>query len=399
LWLTGAIPVTRGQSTNVTLEEGLRALKAGQFAQAREILSQVVKRSPSAENISYLAMAEAGTGDLARAIADFQQSIRLGNHSADLRYNLAVAYLKSGWAEDGIRELRAALTKDPKYQPPVFALGVALLDAKQPGQVIPYLQQTRTLSPHDAEIRANLVRAQLELGNNSAALTTIDEAVRAIPRDARLLVTLANVCLQYGQVQKARSMFEGANEAEPHDASIELSLARVCLRAGEPKEALAVLKYVPPEAGRPGETMYLRGEAQALIENFVVAEVDLSAALEADPRNADYLLANAWLKQLELQYDEALKIPDRARALDAQLPAIAYRAAVNYFSLGKFPETIKACQEGLQLAPDYAEAYFIMGVAELQKKYYSAAESAFRHAVTLKPDTRQFHLLRRSGPI
>jgi tetratricopeptide (TPR) repeat protein len=393
LRLAGAIPVGYGQSTNVALEDGIRALQAGQFAQARRILSKVVKRSPSAENISYLAMAEAGTGDLGRAIADFQQSIRLGNHSAGVHYNLGIAYLKSGRPEDGIRELRLALARDPEFEPPMHALGIALLDVGRPNEAVPYLEQARTLSPRDSEVWAKLVRAQFELGNSSAALKTIDQAVRAIPGNTRLLVTLADLSLQHGQAQKARSMLEGANEAQPRDASIELSLARACLQAREPKEALAVLKDVPPEAGRPGETMFLRGEAQALTENFVVAEVDLSAAVEADPQNVEYLIAYAWLKQLETQYEEALEILDRARKLDAQLPAIPYRVAVNYFSLGKFPETIKACQEAIQLAPGYAEAYMIMGVAELQKKDFSAAEVAFRHAVTLKPNTEQFHLL------
>jgi tetratricopeptide (TPR) repeat protein len=393
LRLAGAIPVGPEQNTNIALQDGIRALQAGQFAQARKIFSKVVKRSPSAENISYLAMAEAGTGDLARAIADFQQSIRLGNHSASVHYNLGIAYLKSRRPEDGIRELRAALARDPEFEPPIHALGTALLDVGRPNEAVPYLEQARTLSPRDSEVWANLVRAQFELGESSAALKTVDQAVRAIPGNISLLVTLANLSLQHGQVQKARSMLEGANEAQPRDASIELSLARACLQTGDPKEALAVLKDVPPEAGKPGETMFLRGEAQALTENFLVAEADLTAALEVDPRNVDYLIAYAWLKQLETQYEEALEILHRARELDAQLPAIPYRVAANYFSLGKFPETISACQEAIQLAPGYAEAYALMGVAELQKKDFIAAEDAFRHAVTLKPNTEQFHLL------
>jgi len=393
LRLAEAIPVGPGQRTNVALEDGIRALQAGQFAQARRILSKAVKRSPSAENIGYLAMAEAGTGDLALAIADFQKSIRLGNRSAGVHYNLGITYLKSGRPEDGIRELRAALAKDPEFEPPMHALGTALLGVGRPNEAIPYLEQARRLSPRDSEVWTNLVRAQFELGDSNAALKAIDQAVQAIPGNISLLVTLAGLSLQHGQAQKARSMFEGANQAQPGDASIELSLARACLQAGEPKEALAVLKDVPAEAGRPGETMFLRGEAQALTENFVVAEVDLTAAVEADPRNVDYLIADAWLKQLETEYDEALEILAKARALDARLPSIPYRIAVNYFSLGKFPETIKACQEAIQLAPGYAEAYMIMGVAELQKKDFAAAEVAFRQAATLKPNTEQFHLL------
>jgi tetratricopeptide (TPR) repeat protein len=139
--------------------------------------------------------------------------------------------------------------------------------------------------------------------------------------------------------------------------------------------------------------MFLRGEAQALTRNFVVAEVDLSAAVDADPGNPEYLIAAAWAKQLESKYQEALQILDRARILDVQLPAIPYREAVSYFSLGKFPETVKACEEAIRLSPGYAEAYMLMGVAKLQRKDFRAAEEAFRQAVTLRPGVAEFRLL------
>jgi tetratricopeptide (TPR) repeat protein len=393
LWLAGSVAVRGGQSTNVALEDGIRALKAGEFAQARRILSEVAKLSPSAENISYLAMAEAGTGDLAQAIADFQHSIRLGNDSAGVHYNLGIAYLKSGQPEDGIRELRLALARDPKYPAPAYPLGAALLDIGRPREAVPYLEQARTQSPRNAEIWASLIRAQFEIGNSTAALQAVDQAVQAIPGDARLLVTLADLCLQHGQAQKARFLLENANEVDPREPSIALALARVSLQVGEPKEALFVLRDLPSEAGKPGETMFLRGEARALTENLVVADSDLSAAVEADPQNVDYLIAYAWVKQLELNYQEALTILDKARALNAQVPAIHYRAAVNYFSLGKFTETIKACEETIQLAPSYAEAHMLMGVVELQKKDFGPAEVDFRHAVTLRPGVPEFHLL------
>jgi tetratricopeptide (TPR) repeat protein len=393
LCLAGSVAFGGGQSTHVTLEDGIQALKAGEFAQARRILSEVVRLSPSPENISYLAMAEAGTGDLAQAIADFQQSIHLGNDSAGVHNNLGIAYLKSGQPQDGIRELRLSLARDPKYPAPVYPLGLALLDIGRQREAVPYLEQARAQSPRNAKIWASLIRAQFGLGNSAAALQTVDQAVQAIPADARLLATLAQLCLKQGQAQKARSLLENANEANPREPNIALALARVSLRTGEPKEALFVLRDLPPEAGKPGETMFLRGEAQALTANLVVAESDLSAAVEADPQNVDYLIAYAWVKQLELKYKEALTILDKARALNAQVPAIHYRAAVNYFSLGMFTETIKACEEAIRLAPSYAEAHMLMGVVELQKKDFRAAEAAFRHAVTLKPEAAEFHLL------
>ena len=67
---------------------------------AQQIFAQLVKDAPSAENLGYLAMAEAGAGNLAQAIGHFQRSIRLGNNWASVHYNLGIACLQAGRRED-----------------------------------------------------------------------------------------------------------------------------------------------------------------------------------------------------------------------------------------------------------------------------------------------------------
>ena len=43
----------------------------------------------------------------------------------------------------------------------------------------------------------------------------------------------------------------------------------------------------PVEAGLPGEPMYLRGEARTMTNEYVIAEVDYTAAIHADPETPD----------------------------------------------------------------------------------------------------------------
>ncbi len=66
------------QSAVPTQEDGIQALNARDFVRAEQIFSTLHKSAPSAENTGYLAMAEAGAGDLAGAISHFQESIRMG---------------------------------------------------------------------------------------------------------------------------------------------------------------------------------------------------------------------------------------------------------------------------------------------------------------------------------
>ena len=79
------------------------------------------------------------------------------------------------------RELREALSKDPELFQADTALGIALVNAGRPKEAKPYPEQARAHSPSDAEIRANLVRAEFEAGEISQALAGIDAVVDAIP--------------------------------------------------------------------------------------------------------------------------------------------------------------------------------------------------------------------------
>ena len=370
----------RGQSrSSDPVASGIQALKGGEFTHAEEIFAELVKLSPSGENIAYLAMAEAGLGNLGQAIVHFQQSIRLGNNSAPVHYNLGIAYLKSGRQEEGIRELRAAITRDQRFVPARYPLGVALLQKGRPREALPYLAQATELLPHDVD--------------DKAALQTADRAVGAIPNSPRLAVALAGLCLQHGQARRARQLLEDANASDPRNPSIALLLARVSLQIGEPKEALAVLENVPPEAGAPGEVMLLKGEARALAGDFALAEVDLGEALNADPGSLRYLMANAWLQQLEGHYQEALATLNNARKLDEHTPFIPYRMALSYYFLHLNERALEACEDAIRLDPHYPPTHFLLGTIKLQEKEFQGAQQALRQAIRLRPGVGLFHLV------
>src|SRR5215831_8249349 len=104
VFLASSSAAPRQSSENELLQIGIQALKAGSFEYAEQIFSRLVTQSPSAENLSYLAIAEAARGNRGQAIKHFQESIKRGNDSAPVHYNLGMAYLNSNLPEDGVRE-------------------------------------------------------------------------------------------------------------------------------------------------------------------------------------------------------------------------------------------------------------------------------------------------------
>jgi Flp pilus assembly protein TadD len=308
-----------------------------------------------------------------------------------VHYSLGLAYLQQRQVAPGLGELQRAVSLDPKLKPARYALAVALIDAGRPAEAIPHLNQLTKQSPSDAEVWANLARAQFEKKDENAAIRTVDQAAEAMPTDVRLIITLAALCAGHQQIQRARGLLEDANELAPGNPDIELLLAKVSLRAGEPIELQAVIKDVADDHGAPGEVALLKGIALALTGKPEEAATKFSSAVAADPNNTRYLITQAWGYQLENRHAEALSALVKARKLDPANPIIPHRMAVSYFFLHQYEQTADTCQEALRLDSLYDPSYLLLGVARLELGELGAAQKAIRQANTLKPTVALYH--------
>ena len=171
------------QSAVPTQEDGIQALNARDFVRAGGTFFHPSQGAPSAENTGYLAMAKAAQEILPVRFPIFRNPFGWGM-MARLPTTLGVADLNSHRDDEGIRELRAANTKDPSFPPCQRALGLALLNTQHPREALPYLQQARRQLPRDPEVWVGLVHAQFELRNDEAALQTTDQVMQAIPRQS-----------------------------------------------------------------------------------------------------------------------------------------------------------------------------------------------------------------------
>jgi tetratricopeptide (TPR) repeat protein len=379
------------QAESARATDGVQALRSNDFARAEQIFSELVKTAPTATNVSYLAIAEFSAGHVDQSLAHFQQAIRLGNDSASLHYYFGLACLRHGDNDLGIRQLRIVLEKDPHFDPARVALGAALLNAGRAPQAIPYLEQARAGSQHDAEFWANLVRAYFEAGDRKKALETTDNALDAVPDDPRLASTLAFLCLHHQQPQKARNLLENASELAPQDNNLKILLAETSIKAGEPEEALAVLKDVPPEAGAAGELPFLRGTAYLLGGDLEESRRNLAEAIGAQPSNPDYLFAYAGLQGSELLYSEALATLEKAQQLAPQSEPILYQTAVTYALMGRYQDAVLTCKQALQRPSARDEVYFLMGVISLEEHNFREAQAELEKAVALDSKVAAYH--------
>jgi tetratricopeptide (TPR) repeat protein len=391
LMLLGSIQLSGVQTPAELQQHGVQAFHAGEFALAEHLFSQLVRQDPSPMAFSYLATAEGAMGEYRQAIVHFRKSIELGNDTPVMRYNLALSYLKDNQLGSAITELKRAVAKNPEFVAARYTLGVALLHAGEPREAIANLKQTQEQLSKKPEMWLNLVDAEFRAGDTREALHALDKSVDSVPQNPRFFVELAQVCLNHEQSQKARGLLENASELAPRDNRLKVLLAEISLNVEEPEETLAVLEGVPASAGNPGQVDFLRGRASLLKGDLTTADASLSAAVAANPQQVDYLSVYAELKALEQDYEGALTKLKTAEKMHPHSPGLAYQTAFIYTLMQRYANGIEACTEATRLAPNFDQAYFLLGAIEFEQKDWPAAEAAFRHALALRPRSAFYH--------
>ncbi len=389
--LCGPVLALHAQSVTDLRQRGMKALAAGQFAVAEQLLSRLVAVDPSPAAFSYLATAEGAEGKYGQAVAHFRKSIELGNNTPSMHFVLGLAYLKENQSAPGIRQLEIAVDRKPDFTAARYALGLALLDAGQPRQALVSLLQVRSPLSKNPWMWTNLVRAEFGVGNIDEALKTIDEATKTLPADPDVLASFARLCLAHNQAQKARELLENACELASGNNGLKLLLAQASLQALEPQEALAVLHDVPANSGAPGELAFLRGSALMLSREAKQAAPLLARAVAANPGNIRYLSTSAEVQVLLGDYPRALAILRRAQLTQPNSAELLYELALVYVRMGRDGEAVSACQEAARLSPKLDQPYFLLGVIQLNQGQSTAAADTFRRAAEILPASALYH--------
>jgi tetratricopeptide (TPR) repeat protein len=107
---------------NVSTEEGLRLLKAGQIDQAIDVLGKVLQAdSEDAKAHMYIGIAYYQKNDRLHSIHHLEESLRL-EETPKGYYNLGLVYEAVHRVDEAVRQYRMALEMDPNYELAKLAL-------------------------------------------------------------------------------------------------------------------------------------------------------------------------------------------------------------------------------------------------------------------------------------
>jgi protein O-mannosyl-transferase len=303
---------------------------------------------------------------------------------------LGTALLKLGRVDEAIVHEREALRLRPGDPDLLTNLANALMQKKEfPEAIEPYREVVRR-RPDDGESHRNLGKALLQSGSRNEGMAEFHEALRIRPDDSDASYSLGNALLEQGELDEAIAHFRKAIESKPTNLSAHYNLAIALNRKGQLNDAIAefkeTLRLQPQHADAHNSlaiALLKKGQTRDAIAEWTKAlqvqpgnanmHNNLAVALLRDGRVAAAVAE--WQETLRLQPDKVspqislawilstspeAAIRDGTRALD--LAQRAYQSsgdrnlmifrvlAAAYAETGRFPEAIKAAQEGEQRA-------------------------------------------------
>lgn len=341
--------------------------------------------------------------------------------SFDERMARGIEALNQGELDLAAAAFREALTLEPDHPGAQTMLGTVLLGLGDPSAALDQLRRAAAALPDHYPARAGLARAYLELGRDQEALTELEAAVGLEPDDSGSRARLATLLLRLGRADAAAGHARELASRLPEQAGVHRLLGVAELARGEDGAALVAfddalaLRPDDPDARygraaalrgleRPAEAVEVldalvadhpdRADAWTLLGDIFAARDDIESklaavgmyrtALEQRPDDVRVtaslfdLLAAASLTEAADELLTGSAAPDRD-------PALAMRLGRLRFEQERFDDAAAAYRRAIDLGAG-GDAWYRLGVVQVNLAELEAAEASFRRSLEMAPD-------------
>ena len=340
-------------SVRVLTSVGIAQRRNGLLREAIETFAHAFAIEPQAGILINRARAERELGQLAPAIASFQQAVELDRKAPEAWSMLSNALREAGRLDESLSTAREALSLDPWFAEAHLNEGVALHQQGQLGAALVSYWVASTRLPKPAAALANLRKAHAQLVQEGSLPPEAELVARLLqtPQDASLALALGRIEQRRQRTATAIACLERAAQSAPAPSTLlELGLL-VCAPGRVPRAQEYVLQAF--ESGGADAACYRR----------------LSEWLSGNPRFR--LAGPRWQAILEACPDEVPVLVNIGAALQRQgLPCASVR----------FHE------RALRLAPRQLEALLNHGAALSDEGRFAEASAAYRRALEIAPD-------------
>ncbi|HIK05826.1 MAG TPA: tetratricopeptide repeat protein [Trichormus sp. M33_DOE_039] len=277
----------------------------------------------------YQGLQQAKSGNLAEAIASYEQAIQLNPHSHEYWFNRGLTLFHLERFTEAIASYDQAIQLKSDYYKAWYNRGGTLGQLGLFEEAIASFQEAITIHAHNPEVWSSKGWAELKLGQIPEAIASYDQALQLEPQDAENWYYRGIALSIDEQYQEAIASYNNALEIQPdfHEAWIDRGVVLFNLK----QWSEAIASWDKALASQP---------------DFYLAWYNRGIALENLGRR-----------------EEAIASYSQAIAIKPDFHLAWYNQAVALFYLERYLEAISAYDNALKIKLDYWEAWIGRGTA------------------------------------
>lgn len=314
---------------SASLVQQLAANLAVQPQQLPAIAGEFSNPLVQAQALFYQGLQQAKNGNLADAIASYEQAIQLNPHSHEYWFNRGLTLFHLERLTEAIASYDQAIQLKPDYYKAWYNRGGTLGELGLFEEAMESFEQAIAIHPDNPEVWASKGWAQLKTGQITEAIASYDQALDLEPQEAENWYYRGIALSINEQHQAAIASYDNALEIQPHFHEAWIDRGVVLFNLKQWSEAIA--SWDKALASQP---------------NFYLAWYNRGIALEN-----------------LLRREEAIASYQQAIAIKPDFHLAWYNQAVALFYLERYLEAISSYDNALNIKPDYWEAWIGRGTA------------------------------------
>jgi len=344
------------------MSRGRILILSDKYLEAQAVLESAIKSNPRfAPNYYFLGIAQQSVGLSYMAKSTFARALRLHPEMPEAAAALAHLDANNGDYDEALRMANIAIKANPNW-PSTYVVAA---------------------------------RAWFAKGNAQQGETLLHSALERDPTSIPALSMLLDRDARRGRAQEAVQQISGLTQRYPQSAGLWflLGVGYFDLKDLEKSEA-DIRRALALDAKTPGaytvlaEIDFAKGSADK-------AELNLRAAIEANPRSIVNYVALESLYESENHWDEAMRLSERAHQIDPNSPIVANQLAYLYLEHGgDVNDAVTLAKMAKQKMPDSPQAADTLGWAYYKSGAPESAVLPLRESVRKVPNnaTYQYHL-------
>jgi tetratricopeptide (TPR) repeat protein len=328
-------------------------------------------------------------GQAGQAAEVYRQMLQIQPHDAHTYYNLSLALDLEGEPSAERQALETAIKLDPTLAQARSKLGVLDMSQGHSDDAVQNFNKAIEIDPQLTEAQVNLAAIYDGKGQIKEAEALLRRAIENNPQHPQAHFNLGLVLAQQQRFPEAESQLETAVTLDGANLDAQTALAEVNAREGKSEKSIEIFRKVV--AAKPNNFQDHLNLGIALADHLEIeaALAEFTKAVSLNPESALAHYNRGRLLLDERHFEEAKPDLERAISLDAHFGDAVYLLAVTERQLGENEKSLELSQKSVELAPDNARAYYLLGQNLSSAKRDQEAIAAWKHAAQLDPNSTE----------